>query len=89
MTATIDFFDPGLVPCPDHLKRALEKLLHAASLDEVTKERLEDQIQYPGFSEAEGLEMASYLEQHEKQIDEYYAPSQRMICRHIRRICDL
>ena len=33
--------------------------------------------------------MAAYLVQHRKQIDEYYAPTQRMIREHIKKICGL
>ena len=85
----IDFFNPNLTPCPDDQRRYLARLLHDASLDQEARERLEDQIQSPGFSEAEGLEMAAYLVQHHKQIDEYYAPTKRMIREHIKKICGL
>ena len=87
--STINFFDPNLTPCPDDQRRYLARLLHDSSLDQETRERLEDQIQCPGFSEPEGLEMASYLEQHKKQLDEFYAPSQKMISEHIKKICGL
>ena len=52
-------------------------------------EELEDRIQSPELTEAEGLELVSYLEQHRKQVWDYYAPSQRMIAAFIKKICGL
>ena len=37
----------------------------------------------------EGLDLWAYLEQHRKQLWDYYAPSQRMISKHIKLICEL
>jgi len=85
----IDFFHPGVTPCPDGLRRRCMALVHDASLERACKDDLEDRIEDPEMTEAEGLELASYLEQHRKQLDEFYAPSQKMIGAHIRKICGL
>lgn len=50
---------------------------------------IENRIQSPELTEAEGLELLSYLVQHRKQLHEFYAPSQRMITDHIKKICGL
>ena len=90
MTAeAIDFFDPGRNPCPDGLRNRCLGLLRDASLDHDSMDTIENRIQSPELTEAEGLEQVSYLEQHRKQLDEYYAPSQRMITAHIKKICGL
>lgn len=65
------------------------RLLSDASLDQETLEALEDRIQCPSLTEGEGLELVFYLEVHRKQLHEYYAPTQRMISAHIKRICGL
>ena len=65
------------------------RLLQEACLDHERIEEIEDRIQSAELSEAQGLELVSYLEQHRKQLWDYYAPSQRMITAHIKRICDL
>ena len=89
LTLGIDFFDPGQTPCPEQLRNTCMHMLRDASLDGQRIEQLEDQILSPELTEAEGLEQVSYLEQHRKQLDEYYAPSQRMITAHIKKICGL
>ena len=89
LTLGIDFFDPGLTPCPDGLRKACLRLLQDVSLDHERIEELEDRIQSPELTEAEGLELVSYLEQHRKQVWDYYAPSQRMITAFIKKICGL
>ena len=85
----IDFFDPCLTPCPNGLRKRCIALVHDASLESACKDDLEDCIEDPELTEAQGLELASYLEQHQKQLDEYYAPSQKMISKHIMMICGL
>ena len=75
LTLGIDFFDPGLTPCPDGLRKACLRLLQDVSLDHERIEELEDRIQSPELTEAEGLELVSYLEQHRKQVWDYYAPA--------------
>lgn len=85
----IDFFDPGLTPCPDGLRKACLRLLQDVSLDHDRIDELKDRLYSPELTEAEGLRLVSYLEQHKKQLWDYYAPSQRMITAHIKRICDL
>lgn len=85
----IDFFDPGLSPCPDGLRNRCLGLLRDASLDHDSMDTIENRIQSPELTEAEGLELLSYLVQHRKQLHEFYAPSQRMITDHIKKICGL
>jgi hypothetical protein len=85
----IEFFDPSTTPCPNWLRRRCLGLLSDASLDQASAEAIEDRIQSPELTEAEGLELSFYLQAHGKQVSEYYAPSQRMIAAHIRRICRL
>ena len=85
----LDYFDPSLTPCPDGLRRRCLGLIQDASLDLDTLEDIEHRIQSPELTEAEGLRLVSYLEQHKKQVHEYYAPTQRMITNHIKKICGL
>ena len=85
----LDFFDPGITPCPDGLRKACLRLLQDVSLDHERIEELEDRIQSPELTEAEGLELVFYLTAHRKQLGEYYAPTQRMITDHIKKICGL
>ena len=85
----LDFFDPGITPCPDGIRKACQRLLRNASLDQETINTIEDRIQSPELTEAEGLELVFYLQAHGKQLDEYYAPTQRMIAEHIKKICGL
>jgi hypothetical protein len=85
----LDFFDPALMPCPSWLRRKCSRILFDASLDEVSLESIEDRIHSDELTEAEGLDLWARLEQHRKQLDEYYAPSQKMISKHIRMICGL
>ena len=90
MTAeAIDFFNPGLNPCPEGLRNRCLGLLRDASLDHDSMDAIENRIQSPELTEAEGLELVSYLEQHRKQVWDYYAPSQRMITAFIKKICGL
>ena len=88
-TSVIDFFDPEQTPCPNQIRRSCQRLLQDASLDQDTVEAIEDRIQSSELTEAEGLELVFYLQAHGKQLSEYYAPSQKMIAAHIRRICGL
>jgi len=85
----LDFFDPEITPCPDGIRKACQRLLRDASLDQDTIEAIEDRIQSPELTEAGGLELVFYLTAHRKQLGEYYAPTQRMITDHIKKICGL
>ena len=85
----IDFFDPSTTPCPNWLRRRCLGLLSDASLDQASAEAIEDRIQSPELTEAGGLELVFYLTAHRKQLGEYYAPTQRMITDHIKKICGL
>ena len=85
----LDFFDPGITPCPDGIRKTCLRLLRDASLDQDTIEVIEDRIQSPELTEAGGLELVFYLTAHTKQLGEYYAPTQRMITDHIKKICGL
>ena len=85
----IDFFDQALVPCPSWLLYKCNRMLGDVCLDEVSLEGIEDRIHSDEMSEAEGLDLLAYLEQHRKQLWDYYAPSQRMITAHIKKICGL
>ena len=89
IASQIDFFDQALVPCPSWLLSKCSRMLGDVCLDEVSLERIEDRIHSDEMSEAEGLDLWAYLEQHRKQLWDYYAPSQKMITKHIKLICDL
>ena len=52
-------------------------------------EAIEDRIQSSELTEAGGLELVFWLQAHRKQLGEYYAPTQRMITDHIKKICGL
>ena len=87
LTLGIDFFDPGLTHALMVWKACLRLLQDVSDHERI--EAIEDRIQSPELTEAEGLELVSYLEQHRKQVWDYYAPSQRMITAFIKKICGL
>jgi len=60
----LDFFDPGITPCPDGIRRACQRLLRDASLDQDTIEAIEDRIQSSELTEAGGLELVFWLQAH-------------------------
>ena len=89
MSEPIDFFAPNLELAPDHLRKAVARAVEDTLLDHETQDRLLAEAWHPETTTKQCEGLLSYCEQHRRSARDYFAPSQRMISAHIKRICGL